>query len=237
MARTTYPSSTDSILEKDFHNLKAELEELAAGLNRCEQSEPARLQSRVSKQRMQSGAHASSNTHSAARQDGAYHIDTKHGLTSAKSAVHSFPLQNDLQPSSEPEAYMSTTDADQYVTDRQQQQGTVNHAESDPRTSYAKSQNSWSYGFEGAEDIQTAANDHLQDDWKCDDDERDGFAEHGQGPRRGSRGVSPSPQSVLGCSSSRSLPVLNNSFIVPAQAAKPKKVDRVTRYRSATIYA
>ena len=45
------------------------------------------------------------------------------------------------------------------------------------------------------------------------------------------RDYEPSPRSVLGCSSQRSLPVLNSSFIVPAQAAKPKKVDRVSRYR------
>ncbi len=58
-------------------------------------------------------------------------------------------------------------------------------------------------------------------------------SEYRGGARGSSRGVSASPGSVLGCPSLRSLPVLNNSFIVPAQAAKPKKVDRVTRYRYA----
>ncbi|KAL0033597.1 hypothetical protein WJX79_006452 [Trebouxia sp. C0005] len=56
-------------------------------------------------------------------------------------------------------------------------------------------------------------------------------SQHGDICRKSSRGYSPSPGSVLRSSSLHSLPVLNNSFIVPAQAAKPQKVDRVTRHR------
>ena len=74
----------------------------------------------------------------------------------------------------------------------------------------------------------------MQDDQGHSDHSQ--AAERGPGLGRGSKGdYSPSPRSVLGCSSLRSLPVLNNSFIVPAQPAKPKKVDRVTRFRSATM--
>ena len=75
-----------------------------------------------------------------------------------------------------------------------------------------------------------------QYDWKKDDSHsysRRGSSQHGDDCRKPSRGYSPSPGSVLRCSSLRSLPVLNNSFIVPAQAAKPRKVDRVTRHRYA----
>lgn len=226
----THPASADSILEKDFHSLKAELEVLAAGLDRSEQSDPAQLQSRLGKQRMHPGSHVSSGTLSAAHQDGAYYSSRKHGLTSKKSATHIGPLQ---QPSNGSKAFMSTLNADQYGPDKPRQQGTATYAESDLHNSDAKLQNSWIHDFEReTEDAQTAADAH---DWKYDDHEQDGFAEHGQGPRRGSRGAFRSPQSVLGCSSLRSLPVLNNSFIVPAQAAKPKKVDRVTRYRSVSM--
>ena len=74
----------------------------------------------------------------------------------------------------------------------------------------------------------------AQSEWQQEDPHRHSqrqSSQQGDAPRRSSRGYSPSPGSVLGCPSLRSLPVLNNSFIVPAQAAKPKKVDRVTRYR------
>ena len=55
---------------------------------------------------------------------------------------------------------------------------------------------------------------------------------HAQPDRRqGSRRHSAPEPSVLGSGSLRSLPVLNNSFIVPAQAAKPQKVDRVARHK------
>ncbi len=86
----------------------------------------------------------------------------------------------------------------------------------------------------------TAESQHAQydsqqrDDWKQDDSHsysRRESSQHGGGCRKPSRGCSPSPESVLRSSSLRSLPVLNNSFIVPAQAAKPRKVDRVTRHR------
>lgn len=83
----------------------------------------------------------------------------------------------------------------------------------------------------------TAESQHdsqQQYDWKQDDSHsysRRESSQHGDICRKSARGYSPSPGSVLRCSSLRSLPVLNHSFIVPAQAAKPQKVDRVTRQR------
>lgn len=88
----------------------------------------------------------------------------------------------------------------------------------------------------------TAESQHAQHDsqqqydWKQDDSHsysRRASSQHGDICRKSSRGYSPSPGSVLRSSSLHSLPVLNNSFIVPAQAAKPQKVDRVTRHRYA----
>ena len=58
--------------------------------------------------------------------------------------------------------------------------------------------------------------------------------EHSHAPsdrRQGSRRHSAPEPSLLGSGSLRTLPVLNNSFIVPAPAAKPKKVDRVARHK------
>lgn len=49
--------------------------------------------------------------------------------------------------------------------------------------------------------------------------------------RHNDRKQSTAAPSVLGSISQRNLPVLNNSFIVPAQATKPKKVDRVNRHK------
>jgi len=89
-----------------------------------------------------------------------------------------------------------------------------------------------------AESQHAQHDSQQQHDWKKDDSHsysRRESSRYGDDCRKSSRGCSPSPGSVLRCSSLRSLPVLNNSFIVPAQAAKPRKVDRVTRHRYAHI--
>ena len=87
-----------------------------------------------------------------------------------------------------------------------------------------------------AESQHAQHDSQQQHDWEQDDsysDSRRESSQHEDVCRKSSRGCSPSPGSMLRCSSLRSLPVLNNSFIVPAQAAKPRKVDRVTRHRYA----
>ena len=90
---------------------------------------------------------------------------------------------------------------------------------------------------DAAAESQHAQHDSQQQhDWEQDDSHSHSQREsvqHGDVCRKSARGYSPSPGSVLRCSSLRSLPVLNNSFIVPAQAAKPRRVDRVTRHRYA----
>lgn len=80
---------------------------------------------------------------------------------------------------------------------------------------------------------RTAQHTQLHSSCQHDDTARAGG---GLGSKRSSSrgGHFPSPGPMFGCSSVRSSPVLNNSFIVPAQAVKPKKVDRVTRHRSKT---
>ncbi len=90
-----------------------------------------------------------------------------------------------------------------------------------------------------AESQHAQHDSQQQQDWKKDDSHsysRRESSQHGDVCRKSSRGCFASPGSVLRCSSLRSLPVLNNSFILPAQAAKPKKVDRVTRHRYVCTY-
>lgn len=90
------------------------------------------------------------------------------------------------------------------------------------------------------DDVYEQHGRHIQSDWTAQDasqqhNHQESSHTQRTGGEEGAKSVSRShstrPRSILGCLSVRSLPVLNNSFIVPAQAAKPKKVDRVTRYR------
>ena len=197
-----------SALESDFHSLKAELDELSAALHRPEHSSTAQAQFDTSKRFMQQAAYTSSTTQPhAAYQEGPF--------------------------SSSNQRWRLTTDgmSDSYIKPRQHapHHGT---ASAGVNTDHENVQ-------EPAGDMYHQQRRHSQSDltaspaqlYDGQDYRQTEGTEGGQGPTRSSRGHDPSPQSVLGCSSVRSLPVLNNSFIVPAQAVKPRKVDRVTRYR------
>lgn len=180
--------NSTSALESDFHSLKAELDELAAGLHKPEQR--------------CSTAQAQLNTFPASHavfHDGPF---TSSKQRWCPTLDHMPDDCNELLQRDE--LHHGSAPAQQNVDDIYQQHD--RHTPSD-RTA------------QDAQQYNHRESSHT--------DDRTG----GQGYKSGSRSRSPRVRSVLGCSSVRSLPVLNNSFIVPAQAVKPKKVDRVTRYR------
>lgn len=190
-----------SAVRDNVHSLKAELDEIATALHRSEQSYSVNAQHIRSKQQARQERHNSFSSQPHVGQHNGQFHSSRAAPASAGKLQGSY---SELLTRRQREASMSDP-IHKPAADRQWKQDKHAHIQSNL----------------DAEDAQ------LQDDWK-QSRQRDG-PERRLGPMGGSRG--PSPRSVLGCSSLHSLPVLNNSFIVPAQAAKPKKVDRVTRHR------
>ena len=203
-------------LEHDFHTLSSELDDLAASLRHVSKPAPLHGQSSLTIQhRPQQASEPAS------------------GMYQQPLGQLSGPIKPGRQP---------LLDASLYS------RGLPSRAHYPPGVPNKNS--FFSDGISGGADMYrpqdaTAESQHAQHDsqqqhnWEQDDshsDSRRGSSQHGDVCRKSSRGCSPSPGSILRCSSLRSLPVLNNSFIVPAQAAKPQKVDRVTRHRYAHTY-
>ena len=219
---------SSSALESDFYSLKAELDELGAALHRPQHS---------------STSHTQLDT--CAQQQGDFTSMHQQGFP--HSMQQGFPTRSTNQPHAmfqkEPvsgrQRWASATEP---PSDRRneplqhaqhaQQNGTA-HADS----AFHDNIHEFAAGMyqqheRHSQSDKTAQHTQLHSSCQHDDTERAGG---GLGSKRSGRGGHfPSPGSMLGCSSVRSLPVLNNSFIVPAQAVKPKKVDRVTRHRSKT---
>ena len=206
-------------LEDDFYSLKAELDELAAALHRPEHCSISQSRPDTSMQRMQpQGLSNSLNTQPHAMVQGEPFSRSSrlwwNQTTEPLSDRCNEPLQHaqhaqHAQQSGIDQAGRAPHEDVHDITAGmyQQQEG---HSRPDLTAPYAQLRN-------------------------CREHNHTDSVGVGQGPKRGNRGgQSPSPGSVLGCSSVRSLPLLNNSFIVPAQPVKPKKVDRVMRYRSNT---
>ena len=222
--RSQLPGSTPNVasfqgqddsgaLQDNFHSLKAELDELAAALHRPEHRSTSQSQIDRSMQRMQPQKfHTSSNSeaHAVFQGEPFSSSNSRHWWYQAAeppSDTCNEPLQHAQQDGTAQAGEAPHADVYELMAGMHQQQG--GHSQSDLAAPDAQLRNYQEYS--------------------CT--EREGC----QGPKRGSGGrQSPSTGSILGCSSVQSLPVLNNSFIVPAQPVKPKKVDRVTRYRSNT---
>lgn len=217
-----------SALESDFYSLKAELHELGAALHRPQHSSTSHTQLGTCMQ-----------------QRGDFTSMQQQGIP--PSIQQGFPTSSinqphamfQVEPVSSGQRWASATEPRsdlcneslQHAQDPQQK-GTAhaNRASHDNVHEFAAGM----YQQQGrhSQSDRTAQDAQLNSSCQYDHTERAGG---GLGLKRSSRqGHFPSPGSILGCSSVRSLPVLNNSFIVPAQAVKPKKVDRVTRHRSET---
>lgn len=197
-------------LESDFHNLSCELDELAASLRQTNKPTSVPGQSRLDAQlRQQQRYETALDRH---QQPSWQTSDTGSGLRQLGGHPHSRHMP------SMPAHLNSIPEKDGFR----------------PFSNSSNRPDSNSQGNVAAQPDQESHDPEAQSGWQQEDSHRHGqrqSSQQGDAPRRSSRGYSPSPGSVLGCPSLRSLPVLNNSFIVPAQAAKPKKVDRVTRYR------
>lgn len=218
-----------SALENDFYSLEAELDELGAALHRPQHSSTAHTQFDTCMQ----------------QQQGDFTSMQQQGIP--PSMQQGFPTSSiiqphamfQVQPVSSGQRWASATEAQSDLCNESlqhaqhaQQKGTAHaHRASDDNVHEFAAGMYQQQGRHSQSD-RTAQDAQLHSSCQYDHTTRAGV---GLGSKRHSRGGHfPSPGSILGCSSVRSLPVLNNSFIVPAQAMKPKKVDRVTRHRSKT---
>lgn len=213
---------SSSALERDFYSLKAELDELGAALHRPQHSSTSHTQLDTSMQ--QQGIPPS-------MQQGFPTCSTNQ--PHAMFQVEPVSSRQRWSSATEPPCDRCTEPLQHSQRAQHAYQNGTTHADSafhDNVHEFAAGM-SQQHGRHSQYD-RTAQDTQLHSSCQHDHTDRAGG---GLGSKRSSRGGHfPSPGSMLGCSSVRSLPVLNNSFIVPAQAVKPKKVDRVTRHRSKT---
>ena len=210
-----------SALEDDFYSLKAELDELAATLPRTEHCRTSQSQLGTSPHRRHPQGFPTSSNNEA-------HAMLQEEPFSNSNSSRQWWYQATDPPSdscNEPLQHAHHAQQAQHA----QQNGTAQAGRAPHEDVHEFVAGMYQQQERHGQPDMTAPDAQLFSGQEYNCTER---VEVGQGSKRGSRGgPSPNPGSVLGCTSVQNLPVLNSSFIVPAQPVKPKKVDRVTRYR------